>query len=92
MIWESVIYPLLTYPKIMSDFSDIPKVSRFAYRQPLKRQTICNDCAFHTLSKNKLQCTHPDELKVNCSSVIFCNSFQPMQEVDSPCVSFDDEE
>ena len=57
-------------------------------------KTICNECAFHTLLNklnNKMQCTHPEESGVNCSTVIFCNSFQPMHEVDSPCVSFDDE-
>ncbi|BAY82005.1 hypothetical protein NIES267_14830 [Calothrix parasitica NIES-267] len=59
-------------------------------------KTICNDCAFHSLLdnkllNNKLQCTHPEESGVNCSTVIFCNSFQPTHEVDSPCVSFDDE-
>ena len=67
-------------------------MSNSSDRQKLKSQTICNDCAFHTLSNNTLQCTHPDELKVNCSTVMFCNSFQPMEEVDSPCVSFDDKE
>ena len=60
--------------------------------QPSSRKTICNDCAFHTLVNGSVQCTHPDELGVNCSTVIFCNSFQPAQEIDSPCVSFDDEE
>lgn len=56
----------------------------------LPHQTICHDCAFQTLLNNKLECTHPAELEVNCSTVVFCNSFQPMHEVDSPCVSFDD--
>lgn len=57
----------------------------------LKTKTICDECAFHELSNDKLQCTHPDESKVNCSTVVFCSSFQPLEEVDSPCVSFDDE-
>ncbi|AFY57030.1 hypothetical protein Riv7116_4611 [Rivularia sp. PCC 7116] len=64
-------------------------------RKTYSVKTICNDCAFHTFLNTKLntklQCTHPEELPVNCSKVTFCNSFQPMQEVDSPCVSFDDE-
>ncbi len=64
----------------MSDLTD---------RQPLLRKTICNECAFHTLVNGYVECTHPDELGVNCSKVVFCSSFQPTQEVDSPCVSFD---
>jgi hypothetical protein len=32
---------------------------------------ICEDCAFYV----KLECTDPDELGVNCATVIFCNSF-----------------
>ncbi|AFY31128.1 hypothetical protein [Calothrix sp. PCC 7507] len=56
--------------------------------QPLKRQTICNDCAFHTKVAEVMQCIHPDEFEVNCSTIIFCNSFQPTQEIESPCVSF----
>lgn len=57
--------------------------------QPVSCKIICEDCAFYV----KLECTHPDELGVNCATVIFCNSFTPAVEVDSPCVSFgiDDE-
>lgn len=55
----------------------------------MSRKSICEDCAFYI----KLECTHPDELGANCATVIFCNSFTPAVEVDSPCVSFgsDDE-
>ncbi|BAY23550.1 hypothetical protein NIES2100_33420 [Calothrix sp. NIES-2100] len=59
------------------------------YSQPSPRQTICQDCAFHTKREDGIDCIHPDELQVNCSTIIFCNSFQPAQEIDSPCVSFD---
>ena len=59
----------------------------------LPRETICNECAFHTLVNGSVQCTNPYLSGVNCSTVVFCNSFQPAQEVDSPCVTFgaDDE-
>ncbi|MBD2247440.1 hypothetical protein [Nostoc sp. FACHB-888] len=55
--------------------------------QPLPCKTICNDCAFHVL-EGVVQCIHPDEAGVNCATVNFCNSFQPMQKVDSPCVTY----
>lgn len=58
-------------------------------RQRSQRKTICNDCAFNMLNNGSVQCTHPDELEVDCSTVVFCNSFQAAQEIDSPCVSFD---
>ncbi|MBD2679177.1 MULTISPECIES: hypothetical protein [Nostoc] len=58
--------------------------------QPLPCKTICNDCAFHVL-EGVVQCIHPDEAVVNCATVNFCNSFQPMQEVDSPCVTYGNE-
>ncbi|MDJ0694841.1 hypothetical protein [Mastigocoleus sp. MO_188.B34] len=58
-------------------------------KQRSQRKTICNDCAFHTLNNGFVQCTHPDELEVKCSTVVFCNSFQAAREIDSPCVSFD---
>ena len=58
-------------------------------RQLSLHKTICNDCAFHTWVNDTLECTHPDELGVNCYTVIFCNSFQAVEEVDSPCVCFD---
>ncbi|QXE22482.1 hypothetical protein B6N60_01165 [Richelia sinica FACHB-800] len=35
-----------------------------------------------------VECVHPDEAGVNCSTVTFCSSFQPLVEVDSPCVTF----
>ncbi len=55
----------------------------------LLHKTICEECAFYI----NLECTHPDELAVNCAKVTFCNSFTPAVEIDSPCVSFcnDDE-
>ncbi|MFN7523030.1 MAG: hypothetical protein ACK5RD_07715 [Aphanizomenon sp.] len=52
--------------------------------QPILHKTICQDCAFYV----KSQCTHPDELDVNCATVNFCSSFTPAVEIDSPCVSF----
>jgi hypothetical protein len=60
--------------------------------QALSRKTICNDCAFHVLLEKSIKCLHPEESGVNCSAVIFCNSFQPVQEVDSPCVSYGSDE
>jgi putative hydrolase of HD superfamily len=63
---------------------------------PMKEQlpckTICNDCAFHVLLEGVVQCIHPDELEINYATVTFCNSFQPMQEVDSPCVTYGEDE
>ncbi|MEM9925324.1 MAG: hypothetical protein AAF915_16495 [Cyanobacteria bacterium P01_D01_bin.50] len=67
-------------------------MSHSTEQQPSQRKTICNDCAFQVLVNNSMQCTHPLELGVNCSAVTFCSSFQPAVEVDSPCVSFDEEE
>ena len=64
-------------------------MSNLTRGQRSRRKTICNDCAFHALSNGCLECTNPDEVEVNCSTVVFCNSFQPAQEIDSPCVSFD---
>lgn len=55
-------------------------------------QTMCRDCAFHIKVQGVTECIHPDEMEVNCSTVIFCNSFQPAQPIDSPCVSFGNEE
>ncbi|MDM9379351.1 hypothetical protein QUB80_01335 [Chlorogloeopsis sp. ULAP01] len=60
--------------------------------QPLPRETICNECAFHVLVEGVVQCIHPDETGVNCANVNFCNSFQPMQVVDSPCVTYGEDE
>lgn len=56
--------------------------------QTLACQTICLDCVFHTQVAGTITCIHPDEAEVNCSTVTFCNSFQPTQEIESPCVSF----
>ncbi|MGB3649674.1 MAG: hypothetical protein WBA41_00385 [Rivularia sp. (in: cyanobacteria)] len=66
-------------------------MSNLTERQTSPRKTICDECAFHVLVNNCMQCTHPLELEVNCYKVTFCNSFQPAEEVDSPCVSFNDE-
>ncbi|MFM2061098.1 MAG: hypothetical protein RLZZ507_768 [Cyanobacteriota bacterium] len=57
--------------------------------QPKSCNSICEECAFFM----KLECTHPDELGVNCATVTFCSSFTPAVEIDSPCVTFgsDDE-
>jgi len=51
-------------------------------------QTICCDCAFHLEVGDAIACIHPEQLDVNCATVTFCNCFQPAQEVDSPCVTF----
>lgn len=55
-------------------------------------QTICHDCAFHVEMGDAIACIHPEELDVNCATVTFCNSFQPSQEIDSPCVTFGQDE
>ncbi|MDJ0615294.1 MAG: hypothetical protein QNJ63_00890 [Calothrix sp. MO_192.B10] len=55
-------------------------------------KTICNECVFYDLVESTPQCLHPEEVGVNCSNVTFCNSFQPLQEIDSPCVSFSEDE
>ncbi|MFM7408979.1 MAG: hypothetical protein ACKO3K_20550 [Cuspidothrix sp.] len=55
---------------------------------PVSSRTICQDCAFYL----NLQCTHPDESQVNSTTITFCNSFTPAVEIDSPCVSFADDE
>ncbi|WP_088243904.1 hypothetical protein [Calothrix rhizosoleniae] len=55
-------------------------------------KTICHDCTFSELGKITPQCLHPDEAGVNCDNVTFCDSFQPSQEIDSPCVSFSEDE
>ncbi len=60
--------------------------------QPSPRQTICSDCAFHIKVEGVIECIHPEELEINCSAVMFCNSFQSAKEIESPCVSFDDDE
>ncbi|BAY61411.1 hypothetical protein NIES22_14760 [Calothrix brevissima NIES-22] len=73
----------------MSDSIDNQYQLISEYDKILQRQTICQDCAFHIHREGVFDCIHPDELQVNCSQVIFCNSFQPSQEIDSPCVTFD---
>jgi hypothetical protein len=56
--------------------------------QAVLHQSICQECAFYINE----QCTHPDEFGINCATVIFCNSFTPAVEIDSPCVTFGSEE
>ncbi|BAZ09334.1 hypothetical protein NIES4071_11420 [Calothrix sp. NIES-4071] len=53
---------------------------------------ICKDCIFHILTAGAIECTNPDEFGVNCDKVTFCSSFQPMHEVESPCVAYGEEE
>ncbi|MBF2005646.1 hypothetical protein ACF3DV_30445 [Chlorogloeopsis fritschii PCC 9212] len=60
--------------------------------QQILCKTICNECAFHLLVEGVVQCIHPDEADVNCGTIAFCNSFQPIREVDSPCVTYDNDE
>ncbi|QSJ15212.1 hypothetical protein JYQ62_25620 [Nostoc sp. UHCC 0702] len=60
--------------------------------QPLPSKIICNDCAFHAFVEGVIECIHPDEIGVNCSTVIFCNSFEPTLKIDSPCVTFGNDE
>jgi hypothetical protein len=55
--------------------------------QTISDQSICQECAFCL----DTECTHPDELNVNCATVSFCNSFTPAVEIDSPCVTFGEE-
>ncbi|MDJ0736887.1 MAG: hypothetical protein QNJ47_22940 [Nostocaceae cyanobacterium] len=62
------------------------------YCQSSTCKTICNDCVFYSLVNGSSECISPDKTGVNCSTVIFCNLFQPMTEVDSPCVSFGEDE
>ncbi len=50
---------------------------------------ICNGCAFHIQVDGIVECTHPEEGGVDCTTVKFCSSFQPNEEIDNPCVSFD---
>ncbi len=61
-------------------------------RQLSPCKTICNECIFHALVEDLTECTNPDESGVNCSTIVFCSSFQPIQEIDSPCVSFSEED
>jgi putative hydrolase of HD superfamily len=49
---------------------------------------LCHDCAFHVTVADTIECIHPDEFEVNCATVTFCSSFQPSEEIDSPCVTF----
>lgn len=57
-----------------------------------QNKNLCHDCIFHIIENNLTECTNPDESGVNCSQVVFCSSFQPMQEIDSPCVTFGNDE
>jgi hypothetical protein len=60
-------------------------------RQLSPCKTICNECIFHVLVEDLTECTNLDESGVNCSTVVFCSSFQPVEEIDSPCVSFSED-
>ncbi|BAT54736.1 unknown protein [Nostoc sp. NIES-3756] len=71
----------------MYKHGDLPRPSGSSSEQKLS-QTICDECAFHIQVTEVIACIHPEELDVNCATVIFCNSFQPSQEIDSPCVTF----
>jgi hypothetical protein len=64
------------------------EISSASYPPQTLSQTICHDCAFQVQVRGKISCTHPEELDMNCATVVFCNSFQPSQEIDSPCVTF----
>jgi hypothetical protein len=54
--------------------------------------TICDECVFSTQINDLPTCINPDETKIDCKNVIFCSSFQPINEVESPCVSFGEDE
>ncbi|MBD2455601.1 hypothetical protein H6G80_16115 [Nostoc sp. FACHB-87] len=82
-----------------SEFCLLTFLSIFEARENLSNnnnsmscQTICNECAFHVETESGIECIHPDELAVNCAIVTFCSSFQPAEEIDSPCVTFGQEE
>ncbi|MDJ0736932.1 MAG: hypothetical protein QNJ47_23165 [Nostocaceae cyanobacterium] len=47
----------------------------------LQKQTICNECIYYTLVEGSRECLHPNEFGVDSSNVIFCNSFQPAQQI-----------
>ncbi|GJD18687.1 hypothetical protein RIVM261_036430 [Rivularia sp. IAM M-261] len=53
-----------------------------------RNKTLCNDCIFHVSRIGAIECIHPDEFEINCYNVTFCSSFQPMHEVESPCVAY----
>lgn len=53
-----------------------------------RNKTLCDDCIFHVSRIGAIECTHPEEFEINCYNVIFCSSFQPMHEVESPCVAY----
>lgn len=53
-----------------------------------RNKTLCNDCIFHVSRIGTIECTHPEEFEINCYNITFCNSFQPMHEVESPCVAY----
>ncbi|WP_083468814.1 HD domain-containing protein [Nostoc piscinale] len=77
-------------PQIQSIFQAIESLRNNCNFMPC--ETICNDCAFHLKNESGIECIHPDELAVNCAVVTFCSSFQPAKEIDSPCVTFGQEE
>jgi hypothetical protein len=70
-------------------------LNQIANTQPGKTpppQTICHGCLFSVFVNNSPTCINPDETGINCANVIFCNSFTPKEEVESPCVSFGEDE
>jgi hypothetical protein len=54
--------------------------------------TICDECIFSVQINDLPTCINPDETKIDCTNVIFCSSFQPINEVESPCVCFGEDE
>jgi hypothetical protein len=76
----------------MPDLIDRQDKLSHEYGQSSPCHTICHDCAFHVKREEVIDCIHPDEFEVNCATVTFCNSFQSAKEIDSPCVSFGNDE
>lgn len=60
--------------------------------QKNSQSLLCHDCVFHITGADAIECIHPDEFEVDCATVTFCSSFQPTQEIDSPCVTFGQDE
>ncbi|BAY15557.1 hypothetical protein NIES21_13740 [Anabaenopsis circularis NIES-21] len=83
-------------PQLQSIFQALEKLrdncDAISQQSQLNCQTICNDCTFHVKTESVIECIHPDELDVNCAVVSFCSSFQPREEIDSPCVTFGNDE
>jgi len=84
---NSIFQMLESLRSNLSDKEPEPKLS-----QENSQSLLCHDCAFHVTVSDAIECIHPDELAVNCASITFCSSFQPYEEVDSPCVTFGQDE